>query len=351
MDLPKESQCAVLCGIKDIKMEQRPVIAPGPNEVLLAVHSVGICGSDLKYWSHGYCGRFKLTDPMVIGHEASGTVVALGPGVKHLDVGDRVAIEPGVPCRMCSLCRVGKYNLCKDVQFCATPPVDGNLSQYYLHAADFCFKLPSNVSYEEGALVEPLAVALYTCSRAEVSLGSKVLICGSGPVGILTMLTAKSMGASQVIITDIDDHRLSVAKQYGADCILNVKGLSSEEAAKKVVDLLGAEPYCAMECCGSDIALLSCILACRPGGNILLVGRGSLEPKLPVSLISTKELTLKGIFRYANMYPKAISMLSSGQMPIKDLVTHRFPLNQVDNAFNTAISRESCAMKVMIHVS
>eukprot|EP00057_Strongylocentrotus_purpuratus_P009031 XP_011663505.1 PREDICTED: sorbitol dehydrogenase [Strongylocentrotus purpuratus] len=305
MDLPKETQCAVLCGIKDIKMEQRSVTAPGPNEVLLAVHSVGICGSDLKYWSHGYCGRFKLTAPMVIGHEASGTVAALGPGVKHLEVGDRVAIEPGVPCRMCSLCRVGKYNLCRDVQFCATPPVDGNLSQYYLHAADFCFKLPSNVSYEEGALVEPLAVALYTCSRAEVSLGSKVLICGSGPVGILTMLTAKSMGASQVIITDIDDHRLSVAKQNGADYILNVNGLSSEEAAKKVVDLLGCEPHCGMECCGSDIALISCILA--------------------------------------------ISMLSSGQMPIKDLVTHRFHLDQVDNAFNTAMSRESCAMKVMIH--
>ncbi|XP_071477213.1 sorbitol dehydrogenase-like [Diadema antillarum] len=349
MELPSESQCAVLCGIKEIKVENRTVPPPGQNEVLLAVNSVGICGSDLKYWSHGYCGRFKMTGPMVIGHEASGTVAAVGSGVKHLAVGDRVAIEPGVPCRMCSLCREGKYNLCKDVQFCATPPVDGNLCQYYLHPADFCFKLPSNVSFDEGALVEPLAVALYTCSRANVTLGSKVLICGSGPVGILTMLTAKSMGASQVIITDIDDHRLEVAKQYGADFTLNVMGLSSKDAAEKVVDLLGSQPHCGMECCGSDIALITCIMACRPGGSVLLVGRGSMEPKLPVTLISVKELELKGIFRYANMYPKAISLLSSGQMPVKGLVTHRFPLQRVSDAFETAASRECQAMKVIIH--
>lgn len=163
--------------------------------------AVGICGSDVHYWTHGRIGHFVLGSPMIIGHEAAGIVVGCGKNVNHLMPGDRVAVEPGVPCRQCADCKRGKYNLCKDIIFCATPPCNGNLTRFYTHAADFCHKLPDNVSLEEGALLEPISVAVQACKRAGVTLGSKVLITGAGPIGLVSMMVAKAMGASEVIIS------------------------------------------------------------------------------------------------------------------------------------------------------
>ena len=218
---------AILYKTGDIRLEQTDVPKPDPHQVLLKMDSVGICGSDVHYWTHGAIGDFIVRAPMVLGHEAAGVVTEVGEAVSHLKAGDRVAIEPGVPCRMCSLCKTGVYNLCPDMQFCATPPVHGNLCKYYVHAADFCYKLPDSLSLEEGALMEPLAVGVHACRRAGVCIGKRVLICGAGPIGLVNLLTAKAMGASEVVITDIAENRLEVAKSLGADHVYKVGVVSS----------------------------------------------------------------------------------------------------------------------------
>ncbi|XP_077977367.1 sorbitol dehydrogenase-like [Glandiceps talaboti] len=348
MDSKNENLSAVVFGDGGIKIETRAIPIPSENEVLLAIHQVGICGSDIKYWSHGKCGRHVMKTPMVIGHEASGIVLQLGQKVKHLQVGDRVAIEPGVPCRLCKICKGGRYNLCPNVMFCATPPVDGNLCRYYVHAADFCFKLPSNLSLEEGAMVEPLAVAVYGCERGSVGLGTNVLICGAGPVGLLVLMTAKSLGAATVAITDIDQNRLAVAMEMGADHTILIDTKDNRQSAEKIVDIMGCSPDVTIECSGSNDSVSIGIYATSPGGSVILIGRGTLEVQVPLVEAATKEVDIKGVFRYANCYPKAISMLSTGSLDVKPLITHRFTLDQSLDAFKTAIDRTSNAIKVMI---
>nr|KAF6388996.1 sorbitol dehydrogenase [Myotis myotis] len=196
-----ENLSLVVHGPGDLRLENYPIPEPGPNEVLLKMHSVGICGSDVHYWQHGRIGDFIVKKPMVLGHEASGTVVKVGSLVKHLQQGDRVAIEPGAPREIDEFCKIGRYNLSPTIFFCATPPDDGNLCRFYKHDANFCYKLPDNVTFEEGALIEPLSVGIHTCRRAGVTLGNKVFVCGAGPIGLVNLLVAKAMGAAQVVVT------------------------------------------------------------------------------------------------------------------------------------------------------
>ncbi|XP_071954926.1 sorbitol dehydrogenase-like [Antedon mediterranea] len=341
--------CATLYGDRILELDERPIPNPGKRDVLLLIKSVGICGSDLKYWAYGRCGRFLMESPMVTGHEASGVVVKLGKDVTTLQIGDRVAIEPGIPCRTCDLCKRGRYNLCTDVIFCATPPVDGNLCQFYTHPADFCYNLPDNISFDEGALLEPLSVAVYGCERGLVGLGSTVLVCGAGPVGLLTMMTAKAMGAEKVIITDIDDHRLLFAKRLGADCTLKVPiPVDEKKFAEEVKVQLGCAPDVSIECSGADSSLTIAIYVTKAGGSVVLIGRGSMEPTIPLTYAAVREIDIKGVFRYANSYPKALSLLTSGKIDVKSLISHRFALTQSQQAFETAVNRESKAIKVII---
>lgn len=344
-----ENIAAVLYGPLDVRFDRLPIPEPGHNEVLLSMGSVGICGSDLKYWQTGKCGRFTLETPMVMGHEAAGTVAKLGAGVQHLKVGDRVAIEPGVPCRTCKLCKSGRYNLCKDVFFCATPPDDGNLCRFYKHPADFCFKLPEHVSLDEGAMLEPLAVAVYSCKRGKVRPGSKVLICGAGPVGLLAMIVAKKMGASSCLITDIDDNRLSKAQSLGASHVIKVTTDDPKELANQIETALGDQPDVSIECSAVDLSFRTAIYATAPGGSIVMVGRGSFDVTIPYTIAATKEVDIKGVFRYANCYPAALDVVSSGTIDVKSLITHHFSLQDTVAAFQTARSPSSKAIKVIIH--
>ncbi|GFR82295.1 sorbitol dehydrogenase-like [Elysia marginata] len=289
---------------------------------------VGICGSDIKYWTHGYCsGVFVLRAPMVLGHEGAGTVVQTGSKVKNLQVGDRVAIEPGVPCLRCRVCREGRYNLCPDMQFCATPPIHGNLCRLYKHPAAFCHRLPERVDLEQGALVEPLAVAVHACRRGGVRTGCLVLVCGA----------------------DIDDGRLAFAKEIGADYVINVRGLEEPIAAQQIITTAGSAPDVTIECSGSDYSMTLGIHATHPGGSIVQVGRGSQVPSIPLTIAATKEVDIKGVFRYANCYETAISLINSGQLPnLKQLISHRYPLAETEVAFKTAMSRDAGAIKVII---
>ncbi|XP_062381242.1 sorbitol dehydrogenase [Sardina pilchardus] len=331
----------------DLRLEQRPIPEPGPNEVLLQMHSVGICGSDVHYWRNGRIGDFVVKKPMVLGHEASGRVVKVGSAVTHLKPGDRVSVEPGVPREMDEFFKSGRYNLSPTIFFCATPPDDGNLCRYYTHSANFCYKLPDNVTFEEGALIEPLSVGIHACRRAGVALGSTVLICGAGTIGLVTLLVAKAMGASQVVISDLSAERLKMAKELGADCPLEVKREDTpEQLAQKVEGLLGAQPHATIECTGVQSSVQTAIYATGPGGVVVLVGMGAEMTTVPLLSAAVKEVDIRGVFRYCNTWPMAIAMLASKKVNVAPLVTHRFPLEEAMQAFET--TRQGLGVKVML---
>lgn len=345
-----ENLTAVLHKVDDIRLENLPIPEPKDNQVLLKMDSVGICGSDVHYWTHGAIGDFVVKAPMVLGHEAAGVVAKLGASVKSLKVGDRVAIEPGVPCRGCNYCKTGVYNLCPDMQFCATPPVHGNLARYYVHDADFCYKLPDHMSLEEGALMEPLAVGVHACRRAGVSLGKKVLICGAGPIGLVNLLTARAMGAAEVVVTDVVDNRLEVAKSMGATHTYKVgRSKTPEEMAADIEELLnGEKPDVTIECSGVEASVRFGIFATKSGGMLVLVGLGKPELTLPIVNAAVREVDIRGIFRYANCYPTAIAMVASGKVDVKPLITHRYTLEETVAAFEAAKTGAGGAIKVMI---
>lgn len=357
MSLPNfsfKNTAAVVEGDKSIKLVPSNLPPVGENDVLLSITSVGICGSDLKYWAYGKCGRFKLDGlAMVIGHEGAGKVEVVGKNVKHLKVGDRVAIEPGVSCKSCEVCASGRYNLCGKMRFCATPPVHGNLCRYFVHDADFCFKIPDHVSDEEGAMAEPLSVAIHTCKRAGVQNGHRVVIFGSGPIGILCGLVAKRMGAVMVVIADIAEHRLRDAQKYGAaDLFYQVVKEDRDHLvlSKKLKELFSNKlPHAAFECSGADSSLKTAMKTVGPGASVLLVGRGSAEVELPMVEAGTFEIDIKGIFRYANTYPTAIEMIANGEINVKQLITHRFNLEDSQEAFEAACDPKERAIKVMIN--
>jgi len=347
----EDNLSAVLLAKGDLQLLQRPKPSPGQNQVLLRMQKVGICGSDVHYWTNGAIGNFIVKAPMVLGHEAAAVVAEVGPGVKDLKPGDRVAIEPGVPCRACEFCKGGRYNLCPDIAFCATPPFDGSLARFYVHAADFCYKLPDHVSLEEGALLEPLSVAVHACRRAGISVGHKVLICGAGPIGLVNLLTAKAMGAEQIIITDISANRLEMAKKLGADHTVLVTSRDALAVSKLIEETLGCRPDTTIECSGAEPSTQTAIYATKSGGVVVLVGLGASIASLPIVDAAVREVDIRGIFRYANCYQAALGLIASGKVNVKPLITHRFSLEETLNAFETAKTGAGGAIKVMIDCS
>jgi len=338
---------AVLKELRKFHFETRDIPKPKPNNVLIKIHTVGICGSDVHYWAHGKCGPFEVKGPLVLGHESSGIVVAVGSGVKNVKTGDRVAIEPGVPCRVCVYCRSGAYNLCPDVVFLATPPIDGSLATYIEHASDFCYKMPDHMTFEEGALLEPLSVGVQACRRSHVQAGSHVLITGAGPVGLVSLLVAKASGATKVIVTDVMDNRLEVAKKLGADAVFKSTDPDILQKIAKFAPITQT-----MECSGADAALTLAIRATSPGGKIMSIGRGAKPiQNIPLFEAADKEVDICGSFRYHDTYPAALELVASGKLNVKPLVTHHFSLQECQQAFETAEVGKDGATKVTIQVS
>lgn len=339
----QENIAAVLYGIKDLRIEPVEMPTPGKGEVLLSMRSVGICGSDTHYLEHGRIGDFVCSGPMVLGHEASGVVAGLGEGVTELSVGDRVAIEPGVPCSSCQICKRGRYNLCPDVKFAATPPVHGSLARYIVHPASFCYRLPDSMSFDDAALLEPLSVGIHACRRAGVTIGSTVLITGAGTVGLVSMIAAKAAGASKVIVTDIDEGRLSVAKAFGG-------GADETFCVSRDVDekALGAEieADACIECSGADAGVRLCIYGAARGGVVVMVGMGKPTLSLPVLDASCREVDLRGVFRYCNTYPAAMALAT--RFDLSPLVTHRFSLRHAGQAFDAFSAPHIKSIKIII---
>ncbi|XP_016915222.2 sorbitol dehydrogenase [Apis cerana] len=347
--MAKDNLTAILYGINDIRLEQTPIEEPNQDEVLIQMGCVGICGSDVHYLVNGRIGDFVVHKPMIMGHESSGVVVKLGKNVKNLKVGDRVAIEPGVSCRYCKFCKEGRYNLCKEMVFCATPPVHGSLRRFYKHAADFCFKLPDHVSLAEGALLEPLSVGVHACKRANIGIGSKVLILGAGPIGLVSLLVAKAMGASKIVITDLMQSRLDLAKQLGANETLLIKKDDVEEkTVQKIIELFGEEPDKTIDACGAESSIRLAIFATKSGGVAVLVGMGPPEVRIPLINALIREVDIRGVFRYANDYADALDLLASRKIDVKPLITHNYKLEDTVQAFETSKSGQN-VVKVMIH--
>lgn len=323
--VPSMMAAGVLRGVRDIVVEERPVPAPAPGEVLVRIGSVGVCGSDVHYYRHGRIGDFVVRSPLVLGHEAGGVVSAVGDGVAEDRVGERVAIEPGVPCRRCERCTRGQYNLCPDISFFATPPVDGAFAEYVAVPAEVAFPVPDSISDDAAALIEPLSVALWAHRKAGTTAGTRLLVTGAGPVGLLVAAVARAQGAAEVVVTDVDPHRLELAAAHGATRVVDSRdpdGLTALEA-----DAL-------IECSGAPPALASGLRAVRGGGAAVLVGMGADESVLPVSLIQTREIRLTGTFRYAHTWPAAISLAASGAVDLDALVTGRVGLDRVEEALD-----------------
>lgn len=323
------NQAAVLYAPRDVRLEERPRPKPGPGEVQVEIKAVGVCGSDVHYYEHGRIGSFIVNKPLILGHESAGLIVEVGEGVSSERTGQRITIEPGVPCRVCRECRNGRYNLCPDVRFFGTPPIDGAFTNYVIIPADFAYTLPDGISFEEGALMEPLSVGVWACRKARLRGGEHVLITGAGPIGIVSMKVALALGATEVTLTDIFPQRLEIARSLGATRTVNVAEVTLAEAGIK------ADVH--IECSGNAQALKDGIRALRPAGKVVVVGMGpGEEMSVPMSFIQNNEIKLTGIFRYANTYQDAIALVAAGQIDLKSIISGYYSLEQTEQALQAA---------------
>lgn len=321
---PVSMRASVLSGARSISVEQRPIPAVQPDEVLVRVAAVGVCGSDVHYYREGRIGDFVVDGPLVLGHEVSGRITAVGAEVDPGRIGQRVAIEPQRPCRVCWQCKSGRYNLCPDMRFYATPPVDGAFCEYVTIQADFAHPVPDSVSDEAAALLEPLSVGIWACRKARIVPGSRVLIAGAGPIGVITAQAARAFGAVEVIVSDPVADRRALVERFGAARTLDP---TAEDVAG-----LGVDAF--IDASGATPAVLSGITAVRGAGVVVLVGMGADQIALPIPLIQNRELTVTGVFRYTDTWPAATGLVASGQVDLDSLVTARFGLDDVDKALD-----------------
>lgn len=340
---------AVMNGIGQMGFVERPVPQPADNEVLVKLEYVGICGSDMHYYETGRIGDYIVEPPFVLGHEPGGTVVEVGKNVKHLKPGDRVALEPGKTCGHCEFCREGKYNLCPDVVFFATPPVDGVFQEYVAHEADLCFKLPENVDTLEGALIEPLAVGFHAANQGGAHAGQTAIVFGAGCIGLVSMMALKAEGVSRVYVVDIMQKRLDKAVELGATGIINSQEINVLKEVERLTEGRGADLV--IETAGMEITTRQAIHIARKGANIVLVGYSkSGEITLPMSLALDKELTFKTVFRYRHIYPMAIEAVASGKVNLKGIVTNVFHFDDIQNAMDSSVRDKANIVKSVVKI-
>lgn len=340
-------KAAVLENIGDIRIREVPKPEVQQGHVVISIEYVGICGSDVHYFEHGRIGDFVVESPLILGHECAGTVTEVGRGVENLKVGDRVVPEPGYACNKCRFCKIGKYNLCNSMTFMATPPVDGAFCEYISYPADMVFRLPDNVSAREGALIEPLAIGIYAAQRGKVFPGARVLVLGSGCIGIVTMLACRAFGASNVVITDVLDNRLQAAAELGADSVVNTKKTNLKEYMADTADSSGMDVV--IDCVGIDSTIRDAIDNVKKGGKIVLVGMGA-EGNVSVNInrAISKEVDFKTIFRYRNIFPKALEMVAGGKIDIKGIVSHSFEFEDIAKAMEFVKNNKEKVVKAIV---
>jgi L-iditol 2-dehydrogenase len=345
----KTMQAAIMTGIGRIEWATWPIPAVADDEVLVKIEHVGVCGSDLHYYEHGRIGGYIVDPPFVLGHEAAGVVVETGRAVTHLRIGDRVALEPGKTCGTCAFCRSGRYNLCPDVIFFATPPVDGVFQEYVAHAAALCFPLPAAVDTLSGALIEPLAVGLHAARQGGAQMGQTAVVFGAGCIGLVTLLSLRAMGLGGVTVVDVLPNRLAKARELGAAATVDASG---QDAAAVLRDLTGGCGFdLAIETSGSERAAAQAIQTAQKGATVVLVGYSrSGEMSLPMSQALDKELTFKTVFRYRHLYPEAIRAVADGLINLKQIVTHTFDFANIAEALDACVHNKAEIVKAVIRV-
>jgi L-idonate 5-dehydrogenase len=334
---------------KDVRIEETSDADPGPGEVRLRLATGGICGSDLHYYNHGGFGAVRLKEPMILGHEVSAIVEELGAGVTGLEVGQLVAVSPSRPCRSCRYCQEGLHNQCLNMRFYGSampfPHIQGAFRESLVADAIQCVAA-DGLSAGEAAMAEPLAVTLHATRRAGEMLGKRVLVTGCGPIGVLSILSARRAGAKEIVATDLSDFTLAMAKAAGADRVINTRdepeALAAYSADKGTFDVL-------YECSGAAAALAGGIAALRPRGVIVQLGLGG-DMSLPVMAITSKELELRGSFRFHEEFATGVELMRKGLIDVKPLITHTVPLSDAISAFEIASDR-SRAMKAQITFS
>ncbi|WP_261882440.1 NAD(P)-dependent alcohol dehydrogenase [Vibrio pelagius] len=335
----EETNKLTLTEVKEPQLESK-------DDVKIKIQSVGICGSDVHYYQHGKIGHFIVEKPMVLGHEASGIVTEVGENVQHLKVGDRVCMEPGVPSPSSREVMGGFYNLDPNVKFWATPPYDGCCSDYAVHPAAFTFKIPDHMSFAEAAMVEPLAIGMQAATKAEIKPGDVALIYGAGTIGVMCALSALAGGCSNVIVADVVDEKLNIISAYEGITTVNSSKESVQDVVNTITNGIGVDVL--FECCGVESVITNMCSVIAPNGTAVLVGMPIEPVKFDIVAAQVKEITFKTIFRYANMYPKTINLISSGKINVKPLISRTFKFDDSIEAYQRAVEAHPSDVKIII---
>ena len=368
-------RASVLYGPRDLRLEERTLENPNPTELQISIRATGLCGSDLHYYQHYRNGDFQVKEPLCLGHESAGVVVEVGSQVDGFNVGDRVALEVGLPCGECERCREGRYNICHQLRFRSSaksfPHFQGTLQDKINHPASWCHKLPDRVSFDIGAILEPLGVAIQASRRAQIARESSILVFGAGAVGLLCAAMATSVGSSRVVIADIQQERVTFATQHDfadegftvpskraqkPDEKLQIAKDTADSVTEKIRNAPGSKSGfdVVFECTGVEACTQAAIYATRPGGKVMIVGIGNPVQTLPISAAALREIDILGTFRYADTYPQAIELVSGHNRLLPDLgklVTHRFrSLDDVERAFEMAGGTQDKDGKLVLKV-
>ena len=338
---------AILTAQQTIQMGMTELPAPKADEVTIQPEYVGVCGSDVHFFEFGCIGACKVEYPFVLGHECAGVVTAVGSDVDTLRVGDRVTIEPGIPCGRCKFCREGRYNLCRQVKFLSTPPYDGVLRERFNHPADLTYRLPENVSTKDGALMEPLAVGAYACKRGGVHPGSRVAILGGGCIGLMTLLACKAAGAAQIVVSDLFDLRLDKAKQLGATGVFNPK-TDGDTAALREKFTAGAGFDVVFETAGNRVTAAQTSELVGRGGVIVVVGNVLGEVAFSFRNLYLNEAEVRAVFRYRNMFPEIIQQVAAGRIDVSGVASDVFSFDDTQTAFERAMNNKAEVVKAVI---
>jgi L-iditol 2-dehydrogenase len=347
---PRTMRAARLHSVRDIRLEDLPQPTPGPGEVLLKIASVGVCGSDVHYYVDGRIGDAVVTDPIIMGHEFSAWIAGLGPRVEGLGIGELVAVEPAISCGECESCQHGHPNLCPSVRFCGTPPIDGVFSEYAIMPAENCFALPEDFGPEEAAMLEPLGIGIHAVDLAHLKPGNTIAVLGAGPIGLLIAAVAKAAGASEIYMTEPLAHRRQFALDYVADVALNPDETNVVAEIMRLTEGRGVDV--AFEAAGVPETPNQAAAVARYGGKMIVAGIPSDDTMtVTASTVRRKGLTIKLVRRMKHTYPRAIRMVHKGQVDVKPLVTHLFPLERITEAFDLVVAYNDGVLRAVIQVS
>lgn len=339
-------KAAVLHKPLDMRIEEVDSPQIGPHEVLVRIRVVGICGSDVHYFQHGRIGSFVVEKPHILGHEFSGDIIESGDEVTGLEIGQRVIVEPGRSCGKCRYCRTGRYNLCREMQFHGTPPYNGAFQEYIAVPEQNVLLMPEKMSYEEGAMIEPLAVGMMAAERGHVSVHDTVAILGAGPIGQMILQAVRAHGILETYVTDVENYRLDYAEKYGAEAVINP---AQEDVVDRIMEITGNEGVdVVIEASGAISAIEQAFEIARPGGRIVHIGYPPNDVQVPLTDVIIKELDILGVRRYANVFQTATKSVSMGKAIVKPFITHRFAFERILEGFETHIKRIGNPMKVQI---